>query len=240
MKGRDGAVLGALILLTTVATLQKVMGVSAPQPAGDAPQVLMLAGYRVASLGTRAGRRTREISHAPIQRFTLQPEKGGNPIVLTLIPVRQRTEATLHLAGLAAIEPGFSLMNRRLLEVPVVSAEKGPFRLDQVAVGFATNDHNNLSSRLQTCLTASGEGAVTAAMLHAALTRQRHLEVSRSPLSTLLARHIGHKPNPGWECLAVQLESSELSYPEKSLLPIWTKLRKELIDHLRKSDPTPG
>ena len=63
---------------------------------------------------------------------------------------------TTKVSSLAAIEPGFSLKNHRLPELPFESGEQATFPANQVALDFAGNGQIRLSNRLQTCLTPCG------------------------------------------------------------------------------------
>jgi hypothetical protein len=65
------SLLAGLALLTLVAAVEKVVGLSAPMPAAEAPSNLALAGYRISALPAARPRRGREMSLGTMRQFRL-------------------------------------------------------------------------------------------------------------------------------------------------------------------------
>lgn len=206
--------LGGLVLLTAVAMVEKVVGLSAPRPTIVAPAALQLPPYRVEALPSMGARRGRELSHGVLRRFRLVPRGDAPALTLTLLPVRSRTatalsEETLGGKGLsletvAAEVPSLALRERRVTDVPVEGGTGSPPPADQIALGRGPADPAGRTTRLQTCLTASGTAAVRATSLAGkGEPPRRPGESVVSPGRLLRLAGLSHSRH---ECLAVQLE----------------------------------
>ena len=164
-----------LALLALAATVERVVGLSAPMPTIEAPVALRLAGYRVSALQGEQPRQGRELSHGALKRFRLEPLSGGPPLVLRLLPVRSRTgtelsEPSKELKGLNMVAVGaevasFALNDRRLLSLPRPNGLAAGAKPDQIAMGRGPKDPAGAITRLQTCLTGSGHAGVSASTL---------------------------------------------------------------------------
>jgi hypothetical protein len=60
-----------LALLALAATVERMVGLSAPMPTMEAPASLRLAGYRVSALQGEPPRQGRELSHGALRLFRL-------------------------------------------------------------------------------------------------------------------------------------------------------------------------
>lgn len=218
------------ILLTALTILQSVVGLSAPLPDRQAPTDLDLADFDVTSIASSPQGTGRDFSHGTIQRFRLQPEAGGLPLVLTLMPVRSRNDEALQMALLSEIEPGFTLRSRRLVTVGAGNRD-APARLtDEVALGVGPKSLPQAVSRLQTCVTPTGVAAVTSRSIHQELKANRESALARAGFQTQAARFLGLRPNSHWECLAVQLEAKAGHGAQEALLQAWSSLKPRLLD----------
>lgn len=204
-----------LSLLTLAATIEKAVGLSAPMPVMEAPTSLRLAGYRVRVLASEPPRRGRELSQGTLRRFQLTPLTGGPEMTVTLLPVRSRTATDLSaetfggkglsLDSVAAVVPGFTLNDQRLVSLPVLRTSPSAPQSDQVAIGRGPADPAGTLSRLQTCLTGSGLAAVKATTLANHTQPPPPTGTPPLPLGRLL-RAAG-LASPRHECLAVQLQT---------------------------------
>ena len=218
------------IVLTTLTILQSVVGLSAPLPDRQAPTDLDLAGFDVTTIASSPQRTGRDFSHGTIQRFRLQPEAGGSPLVLTLMPVRSRNDEALQMALMSEIEPSFTLRSRRLFTVGAENRDAPARRTDEVALGVGPKSGPQPVSRLQTCLTPTGVAAVTSRSIHQDLKTKRESELARADFQTQAARLLGLRPNSRWECLAVQLEAKAGHGAQEPLLQAWTSVKPRLLD----------
>ncbi|MFN5698075.1 MAG: hypothetical protein ACK486_13745 [Cyanobacteriota bacterium] len=236
--------LAGLALLTLVAAVEKVVGLSAPMPAADAPSRLALAGYRISALPAARPRRGREMSLGTMRHFRLVPRSGEPALTLTLLPVRSRTGTDLSaetlggkglsLEAVGSDVPGFALKEQRIVSVPVAKGVGSLPRSDQLALGRGAADPAGSTTRLQTCLTSSGHAAFNGyllrPMLAAGMTENRW-----SP--NRLLRLIGLQ-QARYECLAVQLESGTFADGkggkgsvdrQRQLETVWKDLRGVLV-----------
>lgn len=227
----------ALVALTAVASLEKVVGLSAPLPKAEAPSTLRLAGYRLSALPSLPPRRGRELSQGTSRRFRLTPLSGGEPLTLTLLPVRSRTATDLSaetmggkglsMETVAAVVPGFALKQPRLVNARVVQGGEWSALVDQLLVGHGPGDPAGSTTRLQTCLTPTGQALVKATSL------ANHTDPPQQ---------LG-EPSPGWrrllrlaglapvrhECLAVQLTRGRAAGDETRLQMVWWTVRNALL-----------
>lgn len=204
-----------LSLLTLAATIEKAVGLSAPMPLAEAPSSLRLAGYRVRALASEPLQQGREMSQGTLRRFQLTPLTGGPEMTLTLLPVRSRTGTDLSaetfggkglsLDSVAAVVPDFTLNDQRLVSLPLPRTAPSAPRSDQVAIGRGPTDPAGSLTRLQTCLTGSGQAAVKATTLAGHTQPSTTTGTPPVPLGRLL-RAAG-LASPRHECLAVQLQT---------------------------------
>jgi len=221
-----------LALLTSAATAERVVGLSAPMPTMEAPASLRLAGYRVSALQGEPPRQGRELSHGELRRFRLEPLSGAPPVVLSLLPVRSRTGTELsepskerkglNLVAVAAEVPSFALSDRRLLSLPRPKGLGAGAKPDQIALGRGPKDPAGAITRLQTCLTPSGHAGVSASTL---VGQSEGQEQSASAALRRLLRLAGISP-ARHECLAVQVASGTPG--ERVLLPAWQDVQRVL------------
>jgi hypothetical protein len=218
-------------LLTLASTLQTAFGLSAPPPEGEAPTSLRLPGFRVVPLDSRPQALGREFSHGAIRRFQLDPNGGGPPLTLTLMPVRSRNEKTLQMAAMAKLDPSFSLRQRRLLTlVPTTTSEAGAGSrpVEELALGLSPKGPSAPVTRLQTCLTPSGLAGVTLLTIDRELTGSREAELALAPVQTVVSRLLGLRANTRWECVALQLETETRQGAQHALLQAWNDLKPQL------------
>jgi len=236
--------LAGLALLTLMATIGKVVGLSAPMPEAEAPSSLDMAGYRISALPTAAPRWGRDISLGTTRQFRLIPLSGEPMLTLTLLPVRSRTgtklsETTLGgkalgMEAVGTLVPGFAMQEQRLVLKPVAKAGGSTPQADQLALGSGAADPAGSTTRLQTCLTSSGfaafNGYLLRPMLAAGMTENRW---SAPRLLRLLGLQQAR-----YECLAVQLESSASAGGkggkgsvdrQRQLETVWMELRGVLV-----------
>jgi len=236
--------LAGLALLTLMATVGKVVGLSAPMPKAEAPSSLDMAGYRISALPTAAPRRGRDISLGTTRQFRLVPHSGEPMLTLTLLPVRSRTgtklsETTLGgkalgMEAVGTLGPGFAMQEQRLVFQPVSKAGGSTPEADQLALGRGAADPAGSTTRLQTCLTSSGLAAFTGyllrPMLAAGMTENRWS-------APRLLRLVGLQ-QARYECLAVQLESAASAGGkggnrsldrQRQLESVWKDLRGVLV-----------
>ena len=237
--------LAGLALLTFVAAVEKVVGLSAPMPAAVARSSLALAGYRISALPAVGPRRGREMSLGTRRQFRLVPRSGEPELTLTLLPVRSRTGTDLSsetlggkglsLEAVRSEVPGFALNEQRIVSLPVAKGVGSAPRSDQLALGRGPKDPAGSTSRLQTCLTPSGLAAVTATTL-AGESKAPGKPGEPSPMLRRLLRVIGLQ-QARYECLAVQLESgaagggkggSGSGDRQRQLETVWRTLRAVL------------
>ncbi|MFO0076577.1 MAG: hypothetical protein ACK531_09925 [Cyanobacteriota bacterium] len=238
--------LAELALLTLVAAVEKVVGLSAPMPAADAPSRLALAGYRISALPAARPRRGREMSLGTMRHFRLVPRSGEPALTLTLLPVRSRTGTDLSaetlggkglsLEAVGSDVPGFALKEQRIVSVPVAKGVGSLPRSDQLALGRGPKDPAGSTTRLQTCLTPSGLAAVTATTL-AGEAKAPGKKGEPSPMLRRLLRVIGLQ-QARHECLAVQMESEASAGGrggsgsvdrQRQLETVWRNLRVVLM-----------
>jgi len=211
--------------LTAGATLLKGLTLAAPPPERQAPASPRLPGYRVVPIGSRAGRGGRDLSHGTLRRFQLQPTNGAPALGLLLVPVRGRNVEHLQLARLPAVLPEFALFQRQLTWLGRADATDNP--PDQLALGRGPADAAGAITRLQTCLTPGGRGGVTEDSLIGPLILERHATFFPYTLTTKFKRLLGLLPNPRWECLAVQLQTSSPADPQR-LEQVWKQVKAAL------------
>ena len=240
--------LAGLALLTFVAAAEKVVGLSAPMPAAEAPSNLTLAGYRISALPAAGPRRGREMSLGTMRQFHLVPRFGEPELTLTLLPVRSRTGTDLSaetlggkglsLEAVGSEVPGFALKEQRIVSLPMAKGVGSVPRSDQLALGRGPKDPAGSTTRLQTCLTPTGLAAVKATTL-AGEAKAPGKPGEPSPTLRRLMRVLGLQ-QPRYECLAVQLESSASGGGkggggsgsgdrQRQLETVWTELRGGLV-----------
>jgi hypothetical protein len=236
--------LAGLALLTLMATVWKVVGISAPMPSTEAPASLRMAGYRISALPTAAPRWGRDLSLGTTRQFRLVPLSGEPMLTLTLLPVRSRTgtklsETTLGgkalgMEAVGTLVPGFAMQEQRLVFQPVSKAGGSTPQADQLALGRGAADPAGSTTRLQTCITSSGyaafNGYLLRPMLAAGMTENRWS-------APRLLRLVGLQ-QARYECLAVQLESgtsaagkgaSGAENRQRQLETVWKDLRQVLV-----------
>jgi hypothetical protein len=222
-----------LALLTVAATVERLVGLSAPMPTREAPSALRLEGYRVSAQGEEPPRRGRELSHGTLRRFRLQPLLGGPPLSVQVLPVRSRTGTEisepskerkgLNMVAVGVEVPAFALEGKRLLSVPRAGSQAA----DQVALGRGPGDGKERITRLQTCITPRGVVALSASTLAAQEPGQAPgglvaaLQRRTLRLAGLLPAH--------YECLAVQVEAEAKGADQAQLVKGWQALRAELL-----------
>ena len=247
---RDGLPLRRLLvglaLLTLVANVEKVVGLSAPMPTAEARSSLALAGYRISALPAKGPRRGREISHGTMRQFRLVPRSGEPELTLTLLPVRSRTGTDLSaetlggmglsLETVASEVPGFALKEMRIISLPVAKGVGSVPRSDQLALGRSPKDPAGSTTRLQTCLTPTGLAAVKATTL-AGEAKAPGKPGEPSPTLRRLLRVLGLQ-QARYECLAVQLGSGASAGGkggggsgdrQRQLETVWKELRGVLV-----------
>ena len=215
MSGPLRRQLQLLGLLTGVALVAKVVSLAAPMPIAEAHTTLQIPGYDIRGLKIGAlPRKGRELSQGTQRVFRLVPRSADPPLTLRLMPVCSRrgsevSEETdlrsgLNMEAVGAVEPTFSLKDRRILSLgPGQPRGAKPIR-DQVALGRAPDDPPGSITRLQTCLSPTG-----LAGLHGSILAPEHqrLERAAEPGWTRHLRRMAGLSKPRYECLAVQLES---------------------------------
>ena len=219
MSLRLRPLLQAMGLLTGVALVAKVVGLSAPMPITEAPTVLQWPGGTIHGLEAGAQpRRGRELSHGTQRVFRLEPRSGEPPLTLRLMPVRSRrgseiSEQTdpnqgLNMGAVAALVPTFALKDRRILSMgppqPLGLKPKG----DQIALGRSPDDPPGSITRLQTCLSPTGLAGLDATIL---VPESHKLERLAEPGWRRHLRRMAGLSDLRYECLAVQLESAPTS-----------------------------
>jgi len=236
--------LAGLALLTLMATVGKVVGLSAPMPEAEAPSSLRMAGYRISALPTAAPRRGRDLSLGTTRQFRLIPLSGEPMLTLTLLPVRSRTgtklsETTLGgkalgMEAVGTLVPGFAMQEQHLVYQPVAKAEGSTPQADQLALGRGAADPAGSTTRLQTCITSSGFAAFNGYLLRPILAAGM-IENRWSP--NRLLRLVGLQ-QARYECLAVQLESGASAGGkggkgsldrQRQLETVWKDLRQVLV-----------
>ena len=238
--------LAGLALLTLVAAVEKVVGLSAPMPAAEAPSSLTLAGYRISALPAAGPRRGREMSLGTMRQFRLLPRSGEPELTLTLLPVRSRTGTDLSaetlggkglsLETVASEVPGIALKEQRIVSLPMAKGVGSVPQSDQLALGRGPKDPAGSTTRLQTCLTPTGLAAVKATTL-AGEAKAPGKPGEPSPTLRRLLRVLGLQ-QARYECLAVQLESGASGGGngeggsgdrQRQLETVWRELRGVLV-----------
>jgi hypothetical protein len=238
--------LAGLALLTFVAAVEKVVGLSAPMPAAEAPSKLALAGYRISALPAAGPRRGREMSLGTMRQFRLVPRSGEPELTVTLLPVRSRTGTDLSAETLGgkglSLEtvrsevPGFALKEQRIVSLPMAKGVRSASRSDQLALGHGPKDPAGSTTRLQTCLTPTGLAAVKSTTL-AGEAKAPGKPGEPSPTLRRLLRVLGLQQTR-YECLAVQLESGASGGGkggggsgdrQRQLETVWRELRGVLV-----------
>ena len=238
--------LAGLALLTLVAAVEKVVGLSAPMPAAEAPSSLTLAAYRISALPAAGPRQGREMSLGTMRQFRLLPRSGEPELTLTLLPVRSRTGTDLSaetlggkglsLETVASEVPGIALEEQRIVSLPMAKGVGSVPQSDQLALGRGPKDPAGSTTRLQTCLTPMGLAAVKATTL-AGEAKAPGKPGEPSPTLRRLLRVLGLQ-QPRYECLAVQLESgasgggkggSGSGDRQRQLETVWKGLRGVLV-----------
>jgi hypothetical protein len=236
--------LAGLALLTSMVTVGKVVGLSAPMPAAEAPSRLALAGYRISALASTGPLRGRDLSLGTMRQFRLVPRSGEPPLTVTLLPVSSRTGTKLSVTTLGgedlgmeavgASVPGFAMQDQRIVWLPVATAGGSLPQPDQIALGRGAADPAGSTTRLQTCLTRSGlarfHGYLLRIILATAMTDSRWS-------APRLLRVLGLQ-QARYECLAVQLESGSPGGGkgeggsrdrQRQLATVWKELRGVLV-----------
>lgn len=237
--------LSVLALLTLAATIDKALGLMAPTPTVEAPTRLSLPGYEVVPLPSAPPRQGRELSHGTQRRFRLRPRSGASELTLTLLPVRSRTgtdlsEETfggkgLSLDTVASVVPTFQSKEPRIVTLPIAPLA-GPAgsasSTDQVRLARGSNDPAGATTRLQTCLTDSGQAAVKATTL-----ASHNSSRQRSGTSRLMERlpRLAGLTQTRHECLAIQIETVPgaehgAKEPQVRLERAWREVRQALRD----------
>jgi hypothetical protein len=220
----------SLLLLAAAVTLQKLVAVRAPMPEREAPISLQLPGFRVTSLSGFPAKPGRDISRGQGRRFRLE-SNSHSVILLTLLPVRARREATLSADRVAALEPSLGLKETRVQRLPRVSrADKRPPEELRFGQGRSPQGHSLPVVRLQTCLLQSGAAVVSSTSFRYELQRLLRVQLKQAPLQAFLSRYLGPQTNNNRECLALQLETDSGPMAERSLLSAWTPLRDQLAN----------
>jgi hypothetical protein len=236
--------LAGLALLTLMATVGKVVGLSAPMPEAEAPSSLRMAGYRISALPTAAPQWGRDLSRGTTRKFRLVPLSGEPMLTLTLLPVRSRTgtklsETTLGgkdlgMEAVATLVPGFAMQEQRLVFQPVAKAGGSTPQADQLALGRGAADPAGSTTRLQTCLTNTGFAAFNGYLLRPILAASMTENRWSAPR---LLRLVGLQ-QARYECLAVQLESGVSAAGkgasggedrQRQLQTVWKDLRQVLV-----------
>jgi hypothetical protein len=222
-----------LALLAVAATVERMVGLSAPMPTMEAPASLRLAGYRVSALVGEPPLQGRELSHGQLRRFRLVPRARGSPLLLSLLPVRSRTGTELsegskerkglNLVAVADHVPSFALNDRHLLSLPRPNGLAAGAKPDQIALGRGPKDPAGTITRLQTCLTPSGHAGVSASTLVGEEGRAK--DSSGSPALRRLLRLAGIAP-ARHECLVVQVTGETPG--ERVLLAAWQDVQRVL------------
>lgn len=231
-----GPLLVMLSILTALAAITKVVGLSAPLPQDDAPSSVRLAGYSISALASRPAQQRRELSRGMERRFRLVPRTGEPVLTLSLVPVRTRTGTNystetlggqgLSLDTVRGVIPDFAIHAIRIALLPGTT-EFSPLRLDdQVAFGRRDRDAAGDTTRLQTCITPSGIAAVNADRLAMEGRARQQRGLTPDSFSRLL-RVAGLSP-ARHECLAVQLELADVpSLPPRDAGTALQRLRLE-------------
>jgi hypothetical protein len=224
----------ALVLLTFAATIERLVGLSAPPPLADAPSRLRLSGYTARALSSEPPRQGRELSRGTLRRFRLTPLSGAPALTLTLLPVRSRTATDLSaetmggkglsLDTVASVVPAFVISDKRIVTLPIVAAPASPPGSDQVLFGRGPSDPAGEVTRLQTCLTPSGLAAVQANTLASAPDPAPRPGAPSKRMGRLL--RLAGMTRTRHECLAVQLASA--SGQQAALEVAWRDLRPVL------------
>lgn len=215
MSGQFRRQLQLLALLTGLAMVAKVVSLAAPVPTAEAPPTLQLPGYDIRGLTIGAvPRQGRELSQGTQRMFRLVPRSDDPPLTLRLMPVRSRrgsevSEETdlrngLNMEAVGAVEPTFSLKDRRVLSLGPAQPRGSRLMRDQVALGRAPDDPPGSITRLQTCLSPTGLAGLYGSIL---VPENQSLERAAEPGWTRHLWRLTGVSQPRYECLAVQLES---------------------------------
>ena len=222
-----------LTLLTVAAAAEKVVGLSAPMPSVEAPSRLSLDGYRISALQDSAPRRGRDLSLGTMRHFRLVPLSGEPAIALRLLPVSSRMGRDLNMDAIGGVAPSLALPEKRIVYLEVANATGPAPKADSMNMGRGPGDPAGSTTRLQTCLTPTGQAAVESYMLEGEGKAPGKLGLRPADLPRLIglqqARH---------GCLAVQLESGASAGGQggvgsvdrqRQLKTVWKNLRGLLI-----------
>ena len=223
-----------LALLTLVATVEKVVGLSASMPKVEAPSSLTLAGYRISALPSDAPRIGRNLSLGTMRQFRLVPLSGEPDLTLSLLPVRSRMGRDLNMEAVGGVVPSLALQDKRIVYQEVASAARPAQQADNMYMGRGPKDPAGSTTRLQTCLTPSGLAAVEAHMLDG------ETKASGKPgVPTVDLLRVAGLQQALHQCLAVQLESgasggvgkggSGSGDRQRQLETVWKDLRGALV-----------
>jgi hypothetical protein len=222
-----------MALLAVLASVEKVLRLSAAMPKTQAPANLTLAGYRISALPSAAPRGGRNLSHGTMRQFRLVPLAAEPTLTLSLLPVRSRMGRDLNMEAVGAVSPSLALQDKRIVYQAVANAARPAKQSDQMYLGRGPKDRAGSTTRLQTCLTPSSLAAVEAHLLDSEAKASGKLAV---PKLNLL-RVVGLQQDRH-ECLAVQLDNgasagnkagSGSGDRQRQLETVWKDLRGELV-----------
>ena len=191
-----------LTLLTVAAAAEKVVGLSAPMPSVEAPSRLSLDGYRISALQDSAPRRGRDLSLGTMRHFRLVPLSGEPAMALRLLPVSSRMGRDLNMDAIGGVAPSLALPEKRIVYREVANATGPAPKADSMNMGRGPGDPVGSTTRLQTCLTPSGQAAVESYMLEGEEKAPGKLGLRPADLLRFIGLQLDRHG-----CLAVQLES---------------------------------
>ena len=216
-----------------------------PWPRWMVPNQLVVPGYEVSAPVDQAAAQTRSFSHGPVRRFVLRAKGEGPSFVLTLVAVRGRglaelremvfgrSDATADASPDASFDLREPLEERHLMRLASgAAAGKGGKASEQpdreLALGRGPADAAGITTRWQTCLTASGGAAASDVRLKGLVEKQMAAELWQNSLRKWLA-HLAGEPSSGWECLLVQLRSEKEGDQQARLLLLGNEIMPQLL-----------
>lgn len=238
--------LAGLSVGTVVTTVRMVWAPAAtPWPRWMVPNQLVVSGYEVSAPVDQAAAQTRSFSHGPVRRFVLRAKDEGPSFVLTLVAVRGReladllemvfgrSDATADASPDASFDLREPLEERRLMRLGSgAAARKGAKASEQpgreLALGRGPADAAGITTRWQTCLTASGGAAASDMLLKVLVEKQMAAELWQNSLRKWLA-HLAGEHSSGWECLLVQLRSEKEGDQKARLVPLGKEIVPQLL-----------